>query len=461
MTDVLPDGRAPNLATFTTRRNEPGAHSVPLLSFLFSAMKYALLLLLWVAALAAPAQILTRADSLIRQAEVVSKTQNYPKAIAAYGQVLREPSAKPYYKALSYYNIACYYGLLGNAGPARENLGRAIEAGYTKADHIAVDTDLNVLHADPQWPKLLARARALDAKKVIRRPEEVQLVTTDINHFWAAYAAAQRDTAHAVAIFRREYFDKGTPGLRDYAQLKMKSYADFTHRILARPQYYNSIKQTTLAIADEKPRIVAAFRRFQELYPAVRFQHAYFVVGGWVSGGTATSEGLLLGADQTANGPGVNTSELSLLQRNRCAPVTDMPTLLVHELVHNNQGPQNGTLLSYALNEGMADFVAELVTGSLGNNARLHPYGDAHERELWAAFKQEMNGKNSDNWIANGRQETPDRPCDLGYYVGYRIVQAYYQQASDKRAALAHILTLRDPQAFLAESGYEAALARR
>jgi hypothetical protein len=432
-----------------------------LLSFLFSAMKYALFLLLWVAALAASAQIQTRADSLIRHASAVSKTKDYPKAIAAFEQVVREPSAKAYYKAVSYYNIACYYGLLGQAGPARENLGRAIEAGYNKADRIAADTDLNLLHADKQWPKLLARARALDAKSVIRRPEDVKLVTTDINHFWAAYAAARRDTAHAVAIFRREYFDKGTPGLRDYSQLKMNSYADFTHRILARPQFYNSIKKTTLAIADEKPRIVAAFRRFQELYPAVRFQNAYFVVGGWVSGGTATSEGLLLGADQTANGPGVNTSELSPLQRKRCAPVTDMPTLLVHELVHNNQGPQNGTLLSYALNEGMADFVAELVTGSLGNNARLHPYGNAHEHALWAAFKQEMNGSNSDNWIANGRQETPDKPCDLGYYVGYRIVQAYYQQAADKQAALVHILTLRDPQAFLAESGYEAALARR
>jgi hypothetical protein len=424
-------------------------------------MKYALLLLLWVAAFVAPAQIQTRADSLIQHASAVSKTKDYPKAIAAFEQVVREPSAKAYYKAVSYYNIACYYGLLNNASQARANLSRAIEAGYTKADRIAVDTDLNLLHTDKQWPKLLDRARALEAQKTISRPEDVKLVTTDINRFWAAYAAAQRDTAHAEAIFRREYFDKSTPGLRDYSQLKMNSYADFTHRILARPQYYNSIKQTTLAIADQKPRIMAAFRHFQELYPAVHFQNVYFVVGGWVSGGTATSEGLLIGADQTANGPGVNTSELSLLQRNRCAQVADMPGLLVHELVHNNQGPQNGTLLSYALNEGMADFVAELVTGTLGNNGRLHPYGNAHERELWAAFKQEMNGTNSSNWIANGEQETPEKPCDLGYYVGYRIVQAYYQQAADKKAALAHILTLRDPQTFLTESGYEAALARR
>jgi hypothetical protein len=229
---------------------------------------------------------------------------------------------------------------------------------------------------------------------------------------------------------------------------------------LKRPKYYQSIRATTLAIADQKPKIVAAFQRFQELYPAVRFRDNYFVVGGWVSGGTVSDTGMLIGADQTANVPGVNTSELSLLQRNRCAPVTEMPGLMVHELVHLNQGPQDGTLLSYALNEGMADFVAELVTGKI-TNARLHPYGNAHEKELWAAFKQEMLGTKADNWIANGSQETPEKPCDLGYYVGYRIVQAYYAQATDKKQALAAILSIRDPKAFLAQSGYQAGLAQR
>lgn len=41
-------------------------------------MKYALLLLLWAAALAAPAQIHTRADSLLQRAQVISKTKDYP-----------------------------------------------------------------------------------------------------------------------------------------------------------------------------------------------------------------------------------------------------------------------------------------------------------------------------------------------------------------------------------------------
>jgi hypothetical protein len=419
-----------------------------------------LLLLLLSLTLVAPAQTISRPDSLLANAQKFSKLKQYPEAIRAYQLVVQEPSAKPRYKALSLYNIACYYGLLHDAPNALSYLSKAIDAGYVNASHIAVDSDLDLLHTNKQWPKLLARARHLEEKTIIRRPEDVKLVTTDIDHFWTAYAAAQRDTTQAQAIFRREYFGKASAGLQDYFDLKIKNDALFTKRILRRPQYYNSIRPTTLTIATEKPKIVAAFHRFQELYPAVRFQNIYFVIGSWVSGGTVSDAGLLIGADQTANGPGVNTSELSLVQRNRCAPVSEMPSLMVHELVHRNQGPQDGTLLSYALSEGMADFVAELVTGHI-TNARLHPYGNAHEKELWADFQKEMLGTNPDNWMANGNQETPEKPCDLGYYVGYRIVQAYYAKASDKKQALSDILNVRDAKAFLAQSGYAEAVARR
>lgn len=423
-------------------------------------MKYIFLLLSGLLAQLAMAQTRSRADSLLLQAQVASQGKDYPRAIAAYQRVLQESTTPSRYKGSSLYNIACYYGLLQDTAQARRYLAQAIRAGYVKASHIAVDTDLSLLHTDRQWFRLLARARRREARTLIRRPGQVKLVTTDIDHFWSAYAAARQDTAQARVRFRQTYFAPGSVGLQDYYQLKIKQDASFARAILQRPRYYQSIQATTQAIAAEKPRIIAAFRRFQQLYPAVQFQHIYFVIGGWVSGGTVSEAGLLIGADQIANGPGVDTSELTLVQRNRCEPVTTLPSLMVHELVHRNQGPQDGTLLSYALNEGMADFVAELVTGH-NPNQRLHPYGNAHEQELWLAFKQEMGGRDPHNWIANGRQETPEKPCDLGYYIGYRIVQAYYNKQADKQQALRYMLTLRDPQAFLRESGYETTLTQR
>jgi uncharacterized protein YjaZ len=47
-----------------------------------------------------------------------------------------------------------------------------------------------------------------------------------------------------------------------------------------------------------------------------------------------------------------------------------------------------------------------------------------------------------------------DRPNDLGYFIGYRIAQAYYTRARDKRAAIRDILRVRDVDRLLRESGY-------
>ncbi|HKQ15236.1 MAG TPA: hypothetical protein VJT80_17495 [Steroidobacteraceae bacterium] len=47
---------------------------------------------------------------------------------------------------------------------------------------------------------------------------------------------------------------------------------------------------------------------------------------------------------------------------------------------------------------------------------------------------------------------------ELGTWVCYRIVNAYYRRAADKQQALREILELSDPQAFLAKSGWQQAM---
>jgi hypothetical protein len=72
-----------------------------------------------------------------------------------------------------------------------------------------------------------------------------------------------------------------------------------------------------------------------------------------------------------------------------------------------------------------------------------------------------MAGKDWSNWIANGKQETADKPADLGYFVGYKICQSYYQEMADKKQAVHDILNINDYPAFLAKSRYAAKLAAR
>lgn len=43
------------------------------------------------------------------------------------------------------------------------------------------------------------------------------------------------------------------------------------------------------------------------------------------------------------------------------------------------------------------------------------------------------------NWLFNGSRSV-NRPSDLGYYIGYRIAEEYYNNAKDKGKAVTELL---------------------
>jgi serine/threonine protein kinase/Flp pilus assembly protein TadD len=53
------------------------------------------------------------------------------------------------------YNAACAYGVLGEKSPALETLKKAFAAGYANPNWAAKDTDLDLLHEDPNFRKLV------------------------------------------------------------------------------------------------------------------------------------------------------------------------------------------------------------------------------------------------------------------------------------------------------------------
>src|SRR5690606_7988188 len=100
--------------------------------------------------------------------------------------------------------------------------------------------------------------------------------------------------------------------------------------------------------------------------------------------------------------------------------------------------------------EGGADFIAELISGRHMNQA-IHDWALPREAEIWARFSKVMDEEDHDGWLYGG--DRPEGwPADVGYFVGYRIAQAYYDQAEDKRAALKEILASPDVRGLLARS---------
>ena len=118
------------------------------------------------------------------------------------------------------------------------------------------------------------------------------------------------------------------------------------------------------------------------------------------------------------------------------------------------------TLLATSIREGAATFMAELIVGGSKHKNLARDYYLAREAVLWSAFESEMLGLEMGDWLWKKPAE-PQQPQDLGYAIGARIVEAYYEQASDKRKAVRKIMAITDYPAFLESSGYSGRVKER
>jgi uncharacterized protein YjaZ len=82
----------------------------------------------------------------------------------------------------------------------------------------------------------------------------------------------------------------------------------------------------------------------------------------------------------------------------------------------------------------------------------VHDYANPKEKELWEEFSKRMNKKDYKGWLYGN--STPDRPQDLGYWMGYQITKAYFDRMADKKQAVYDMLHIRDANRFLEASGY-------
>jgi Predicted Zn-dependent protease (DUF2268) len=296
--------------------------------------------------------------------------------------------------------------------------------------------------------------RTSGREKTNRDPQTAKLVTSDLDNFWRAYADAANATSveEKEKIFQREYLDKGSAGLKDFVKLRIKSAHELVAVIEERPKFYASLKEITPRVSGMEPAIRASFVKLKELYPNAVFPDVYFLIGVMNSGGTTAGSGLLIGLEMHGKTPDTDMSEMSSWLRQVLGSADELPQVVAHELIHYQQTGEGKTLLAQCLHEGSADFVGELISGGQ-INAHLREYGDAHEADLWREFSQAMDKDNASQWLYQGGK-SKDRPADLGYYIGYRISQAYYERAADKKKAIHDILTVHDFHALLEESHY-------
>ena len=292
-------------------------------------------------------------------------------------------------------------------------------------------------------------------------PAAARMVTSDLERFWSAYDAGGQ--SGSAAAFQAGYLDPASPGLKDFIRLRHLTSAAIAAMVSARPRYFAAIRANSLGLAAGEPALAvvrANYQRMKALYPPAVFPPITILVGRFSTAGTISAEGVLIGGEFYGRDETTPLDELGAFERDNVKPVESLPIVIAHEHAHILQARGSRvfsrlakTLLDQALLEGGADFVGELVSG--GNiNARMFPWALANERALWDEFRGEMHGADVSRWLYNQGAEPGARPGDLGYFVGYRIAQSFYQRAGDPAAAVAAILEVSDADAFLAQSGY-------
>jgi hypothetical protein len=286
----------------------------------------------------------------------------------------------------------------------------------------------------------------LSAQPLATAQTPAAVSTADVHRFIEAlHRLAPADSACAPF---EEYFRAASPRLRTYRSRFGVGPSELCAAVRRSPERYAAIEAKLPAIDSASERIDSVFARFKLLVPDAKVRPVYFVVGNGISGGT-TTHGLhpvgLIGVELLGGPQGI-------------------PGSVAHEFVHTLQdypwigmpqaGPSfiRGTLLRNCIMEGSASFLADVVTGSHWRNE----WAEAHEGELWTEFERALHGKDYSRWLYNRRVTKPgERPGDLGYFIGYRITETYYNRASDKSRAIHEILTIRDFDRFLRDSGYD------
>jgi hypothetical protein len=284
-------------------------------------------------------------------------------------------------------------------------------------------------------------------------PGDVRLVTSDIANFWIAYDKSTPE--NRAVVLDEEYLKKGSYGLKEFVRSRIKTARDLAATIERHPKFYAAIRPNTLRVSSMEDKIRESFRKLEEVYPDATFPDVYFVIGKMTSGGTDSPRGLLIGVEMHSRTEDTPTDELGSWHRAVLGPPERIPAIVAHELVHYQQKYTifNVTLLRQVIQEGSADFIGELICGSQ-INPHLHEYGNPREKELWQEFMKEMNLFKNSNWLYQG-DKAKDRPADLGYYIGYKICESYYNHAQDKAKAVKDILTINDFRKFLADSQYQ------
>ena len=351
--------------------------------------------------------------------------------------------------ANDFYNAACCHGRAKNVDDAFAMLQRAVKAGYTNLGHVKGDSDLLGLHDDARWEKLLSTIKPPVIRITDNKPGDPQKATfvyDDVHHFLHAMTLVSGD-ADVVPALKAEYFGKASPGLKQFVVKYGLTAEAMAGAIKKRPEKYKQIGERLVQLKAKEDSIRDAFVKLKKIMPGAVYPPTYILVSDY--GGIAS---------------GSPDGQLITIERRTSESVARIETLMIHELVHFQQlvaqGPdefyavfgEKKNLLALTIREGTAEFFAGRLTGRISKRDALN-YVLANEKDVWNRFVGQMGSRDTGDWLWS-KPSREGQPQDVGYALGLRIVESYYNKAADKNEAVNEILSVTDYPRLLEKSRY-------
>ena len=277
------------------------------------------------------------------------------------------------------------------------------------------------------------------------------------------FALLMQDGAVPTAeVLQRAYLDGAGAGVQIFTPMRIVDAQRLARAVAARADNYRyAVKECLPQLPALRSDLRAIYLAFAGLLPERPLPAIHVVFGAGNSGGTASLDAQVIGLEVICL-PGTTPEQLR----------TKMRAFFAHETVHTWQkedSPQAPTdpLLNQALLEGVADYLASLVTGEVPDRQR-DAWARQREAWLWQEFQRDRQAmrKNPDSlakpmadprflrWFANYGSAPAGWPAEAGYWIGMRIAEVYVAQARDQHAAIRELLELRDLAGILKASGY-------
>ena len=282
-------------------------------------------------------------------------------------------------------------------------------------------------------------------------PSGVEIQIDDVARFYQVYEAAN---GHPTAdTLQHDYLDPGSDGLHRLAQLRRVTGESIAANIEKNPSIYVDARRCMAALPRVRERSATSLQKLGGLYPEAAFPPVTIAVGRGKPVGVTDAKGVMIGLEALC--------AVAWMQPN----VEDrFVYVIAHEYAHVQQAiaspafydNEKPTVLEESLIEGAAEFIGEMTSGGIAY-PEFKTREKGREKEIETAFVADEDKTDLSAWLYNG---TLTKPGDLGYWVGYRIVKAYYEHAGDKREALREIIGMRDAKAFLAKSGWKPGMAQ-